>query len=75
MAQPTAEQLKEIEAACELCSTGIGPQRAEAECYVAGLRSSENAIATAHFIITNSQNDHACFHAAIMLKEATLRDW
>jgi hypothetical protein len=75
MAQPTAEQLKEIEAACELCSTGIGPQRAEAERYVVGLRSSENAIATAHFIITNSQNDHACFHAAIMLKEATLRDW
>jgi hypothetical protein len=75
MAQPTAELLKEIEAACELCSTGIGPQRAEAERYVVGLRRSENAIEMAHFIIANSQNDHACFHAAIMLKESTLRDW
>jgi len=75
MAQLTAEQLAEIEAACELCSTGIGPQRAEAERFVVGLRSAENAVDMAQFIIVNSQSEHTCFHAAIMLKEATLRDW
>ena len=75
MAQLSAEQLKEIEAACELCSTGYGPQRAEAERFVVGLRSSENAVEMAQFIIGHSQSDNACFHAAIMLKEATLRDW
>jgi len=75
MAQLTVEQLAEIEAACELCSTGIGPQRAEAERFVVGLRSAENAVDMAQFIIANSQSEHTCFHAAIMLKEATLRDW
>jgi hypothetical protein len=75
MAQLTAQQLAEIEAACEQCSTGIGPQRAEAEAFVVGLRSAENAVDVAQFIIGSSQSDNACFHAAIMLKEATLRDW
>ena len=74
-AQLTVQQLAEIEAACEQCSTGFGPQRAEAERYVVGLRSAENAADVAQFIIGHSQNDNACFHAAIMLKEATLRDW
>jgi len=51
------------------------PQRAEAERFVVGLRSAENAVDMAQFIIANSQSDNTCFHAAIMLKEATLRDW
>ena len=75
MAQLTAEQLAQIEAACEQCSTGFGQQRADAERFVVGLRSAENALDMAHFIIANSQSDNARFHAAIMLKEATLRDW
>jgi hypothetical protein len=75
MAQLTAEQLSQIEAACEQCSTGFGPQRAEAERFVVSMRSAENAIDMAQFIIVNSQSDNARFHAAIMLKEATLRNW
>ena len=71
----TPEQLIEIEAACDQCSAGFGQQRADAERFVVALRGADNAIEMAHFIIGHSKNDNACFHAAVMMKEAALRNW
>ena len=71
----TPEQLIEIEAACDQCSAGFGQQRADAERFVVALRGADNAIEMAHFIIGHSKNDNACFHAAVMMKEATMRNW
>eukprot|EP00741_Cyanophora_paradoxa_P017307 tig00020961_g16717.t1 len=70
--------LREYEQAAEDVSKISGPNpagRAEAERKLLEFRRDPNAIPAAQYILEHSHQSSAWFHAALMLKEAVIREW
>jgi hypothetical protein len=69
------ENLHAIEQACERLATSIGPDRVEAEAFLMKLRSSHDALQVARAVMDCSQLPTAQFQAAVIMREAVLKDW